>query len=111
MRLVILESPFAGEVEANLAYARGCLRDCLMRGESPLASHCLLTAPGVLDDADPFQRKLGMDAGHAWLPFADAVVVYTDRGISKGMHAGIMLAWAAGIEVEYRSLKIERAAA
>jgi hypothetical protein len=28
-RLVILESPYAGDVEANVAYARRCLRDSL----------------------------------------------------------------------------------
>lgn len=111
MRLVILESPYSGDVAANLTYARACLRDCLMRGEAPLASHATLTQPGVLDDDDPFERKLGMAAGHAWLPFADAVVVYTDRGISPGMHAGISLAWAAGIAVEYRRLNAMRAAA
>ena len=32
-RLVILESPYAGDVPANVAYARACLRDSLMRGE------------------------------------------------------------------------------
>ena len=31
MRLVILESPYAGDVELNVAYARDCLHDCLMR--------------------------------------------------------------------------------
>src|SRR3989344_992162 len=33
MRLVILESPYAGDVELNVAYARDCLHDCLMRGK------------------------------------------------------------------------------
>src|SRR5258707_638045 len=39
MRLVILESPFAGEVETNKVYAQAAVRDCLGRGESPIASH------------------------------------------------------------------------
>ena len=42
MRLVILESPYAGrdqaEIHGNVLYARACLRDCLLRGEAPLAS-------------------------------------------------------------------------
>ena len=29
MRLVIVESPYAGDVELNIRYARACLRDCL----------------------------------------------------------------------------------
>lgn len=31
MKLIILETPYAGDIEANIAYARACLRDCLMR--------------------------------------------------------------------------------
>jgi hypothetical protein len=42
MRWVILESPYAGDVEANVAYARAAVRDSLMRGEAPIASHLLL---------------------------------------------------------------------
>ena len=39
MRLVVVESPYAGDVEANLAYLRRAMRDCLLRGEAPFASH------------------------------------------------------------------------
>lgn len=49
MRRVILESPFAGHVESNIEYARACIRDSLLRGEAPLASHLLYTQPGILD--------------------------------------------------------------
>lgn len=44
MILVLLESPYAGYVERNLAYARACARDCLLRGEAPFASHLLYAA-------------------------------------------------------------------
>lgn len=47
MRLVIIESPFAGDVVRNLRYLRACMRDCLRRGEAPYASHALYTQPGV----------------------------------------------------------------
>ena len=108
MKLVIMESPYAGEVEANIAFARQCLRDSLFRGEAPIASHLLYTQPGVLDDGIPEERQKGIDAGLAWRRVADASVVYTDRGISKGMEYGIHAAVEAGIPVEYRSLNIER---
>lgn len=104
-RLVILESPFAGDVEANVAYARAALRDSLMRGEAPLASHLLYTQPGVLDDTLPEERARGIDAGLAWGPLAEATVVYTDRGISRGMAYGIARAEREGRPVEYRTLK------
>lgn len=104
MRLVVLESPFAGDIQGNLEYARRCIKDCLLRGEAPMASHLLYTQHGVLDDSVPQQRKLGIDAGHAWIKMASALVVYTDRGISKGMHQGIEVAKNMHVPIEYRTL-------
>lgn len=107
MKRVVLESPYAGDVEANVAYARICLRDCLRRGESPIASHLLFTQPGVLDDDRPEERELGMQAGYAWMSSADAVVVYTDRGISPGMQRAVAYAAFLNKPVEYRQLGSE----
>jgi hypothetical protein len=89
VRLVIVESPYAGDIERNTRYLRACLADCLSRGEAPFASHAIYTQPGVLDDSDPVQRKLGMDAGFSWRVIAEATVAYTDLGVSRGMLAGI----------------------
>lgn len=66
MRLVIIESPFAGDVEKNIRYARACVRDSLLRGESPIASHLLYTQEGILNDDVPAERQHGIDAGLAW---------------------------------------------
>jgi hypothetical protein len=104
MILVIVESPYAGDVESNLEYLRACLRDCLTRGEAPFASHGLYTQPGVLRDEVPDERLLGMRAGFAWRPAANKTAVYTDRGMSGGMVAGIAHAEAIGQPVEYRTL-------
>jgi hypothetical protein len=107
MRLVIIESPYAGDIEANVTYARAAMWDCLERGEAPYASHLLYTQVGVLDDSDADQRARGIEAGLQWGKFADATVVYTDRGISKGMQLGIDRAKAEGRDVEYRALFVE----
>jgi len=104
MRLVIIESPYAGDVEANTEYARRCVRDSLSRGEAPIASHLLYTQPGILNDDIPSERQWGIDAGLSWRAVAQASVVYTDRGISKGMEYGMAAARAAGIPVELRSI-------
>jgi hypothetical protein len=104
MRLVIVESPYAGDIEGNVAYARACVRDALARGEAPFASHLLYTQAGILSDEVPVERQQGIAAAHAWYRAADAAVVYTDRGISHGMEAGIAAAKAAGKPVEFRSL-------
>ena len=100
-RLAILESPYAGDVDANVAYARQCVRHCLERGDSPIASHLLFTQPGILDDGVPAERELGIDAGLAWGRAADVTVVYVDRGISRGMKEGIRRACREGRPVEF----------
>jgi len=104
MRLVVLESPYAGDVETNTSYARKAMQDCLSRNEAPFASHLLYTQEGVLDDTDPVQRSLGMRAGFAWGSRAEACVVYEDFGISDGMKEGIKRAIDLGLQVEYRKI-------
>lgn len=102
MRRVILESPYAGDIVGNIEYARACVRDSLLRGEAPIASHLLYTQSGILRDEDPEERAHGISAGLAWLAVADATVVYCDRGISGGMKQGILAAESRGLPVEYR---------
>lgn len=107
-RRVILESPYGSSspaiVTENVLYARRCLRDSLLRGEAPLASHLLYTQEGVLEDNSPAERQHGIDAGLAWGTVAEATVVYADRGISKGMEYGIKRAVKEGRLVEFRLL-------
>lgn len=104
MKLVILESPYAGDVKRNVEYARKCIRDSLSRGEAPIASHLLYTQPGILNDDIPEERQWGIDAGLTWKVVADLSVVYTDYGVTKGMEYGIKAAEEAGIPVEYREI-------
>lgn len=104
MKLVNIESPYAGDIARNLAYARSCMKDSLLKGEAPLASHLLYTQEGILDDAVPDERMLGIHAGFAWNSKADATVVYIDYGLSTGMKYGIEAALAAGRQIIYRTL-------
>lgn len=103
-RLVVIESPFAGDVEGNIEYAKRAVHDCLERGEAPIASHLLFTQHGVLDDREPAERRLGMEAGLAWYRVANGCVVYQDRGISEGMMMGIARAQLFAVPVEYRNI-------
>ena len=108
MKLVILESPYAGNIEANVAYARKCVRDCLKRDESPIASHLLFTQPDILRDEVAAERSLGIAAGLAWRPKAHYSVFYTDRGWSNGMLEALKLClhggWGNGFDFRIRSL-------
>lgn len=92
MRLVIIESPYraatVSDAERNKLYLQDCIRDCLRRGESPYASHQMLT--DALDDQDDAERRIGIAAGLEWWRAASAAVFYTDLGWSEGM----LKAWA-----------------
>jgi len=110
-KLVALESPYGSDdpkvIEENVEYGRKCMRDCILRGEAPFASHLLYTQPGVLDDSDPEERKLGIEMGCAVEEKLDYTVVYIDRGISKGMLKGMMAARTVGRRILIRSLALE----
>ena len=84
-KTVVVESPYGGDVGRNTAYARECMRWCLDRQWSPIASHLLYTQPGVLDDSLPSERTLGISAGFAWRAKADFTVFFCRHGWSSGM--------------------------
>lgn len=102
--LVIIESPYAGQVTANVAYARQCMRDSLLRGEHPIASHLLYTQPGILDDDKPDERKRGIEAGLAWRKAAQKAVFYTGMGWSRGMREAKAVYEAEGFPFEERDM-------
>ena len=102
MTRTIIESPYRGDVERNKAYLDRCLLDSLQRGESAIASHKIW--PGILDDNNPEQRELGIEAGLAWVPVADLVAVYTDHGISSGMENAMSRARFHKIPIELREI-------
>ncbi len=111
MKYTIIESPFAAPkghwprwwyLYQNRKYLRRCLRDSLLRGEAPFASHGIY--PGALDDNSATERLLGMKAGWGWMKKADAVIFYLDRGTSSGMLAGLKRARELKLPVEQRWL-------
>jgi hypothetical protein len=101
---VVLESPYAGNSEENVRYARAAMADCLHKGEAPFASHLLYTQPGVLRDHDPTERRLGIDAGFSWGRWASYRVFYMDRGLSGGMVEGLQQAHEHVQVIHVRSL-------
>ena len=106
---MIVESPYtetdrAPILKLNVKYARDCVKDCLLRGDAPFASHLLYTQEGVLFDRNKDERALGINAGLFIGLRADATLVYTDFGISIGMRMGIDSAKAVGRKIEYRQL-------
>lgn len=108
MELVQVESPYASEhdlvIEFHEWYLAACLRDCLLRGEAPFASHGLYTRRGVLRDRDRDERRIGITAGFAFRAVTTLTAVYEDLGLTPGMVAGIEDAKVSGRRIEHRQL-------
>lgn len=102
MRKVLVETPYAGDVEFNVLYARRCMADSLNRNEAPMLSHLLYTQ--VLDDKITAQRERGIMAGLAWRTSAEAGIFYLDLGLSDGMCRAHELYTREEIPIETRFL-------
>ena len=109
MKRVVIESPYAADcqwqIADNVKYAQKAVKDSLLRGEAPIASHLLYTQDSILNDSIPCERVMGISAGLAWIAKADLLAVYTDRGVSPGMLMGVNEADLFGIPVEYREIE------
>lgn len=105
---VIIESPYAGDVEGNIEYARKCVRHSLLKNEAPLASHLLYTQPGILNDDDPLERATGMQCGWEWMGAAVTIAFYIDKGISNGMIEGFKKAVQTDADIEVRSIHLNQ---
>ena len=85
MKRVLIESPYAGEVERNQMYARFCSHYSVTSyNESPYASHLYFTQEFILDDLIPEERKLGINqiSFAAWRdPHLQETAGLTDLGV------------------------------
>jgi hypothetical protein len=98
MRIVVLESPYKADSEfglqRNLAYASALVEHVTLRGDSPVASHLLITQS--LDDRILEHRKMGIAAGLAILRVADVHAFGVDLGMSAGMEMAMDIARNSG---------------
>lgn len=100
MERVIIESPYAGDVRRNTAYARRAMLHSLRLGEAPFVSHLNYTQ--VLDDTHPEEREMGIEAGLAWRRGASYAVFYLDFDWSPGMRRAHVLYEEEGFPYELR---------
>ncbi len=104
MRLTIIESPYAAPTgaafERNLIYLDLCIRDSIIRGEAPFASHKIY--PGAL--SEEYERDLGIKCGYEWWRAASLIAFYTDLGWSPGMIAAQKRAAVMNIQMEERTV-------
>lgn len=102
--LTIVESPFAGDSERNIQYARLCCRHTYDRGEHPFASHLLY--PRFMNDNLPDERRDGIAFGYFFWQLADKIAFYTDYGWSNGMMGSLKIAVAGNRPVFIRSVEL-----
>jgi len=84
--IVYICSPYAGDVDGNVAAAQRYSRYAVDQGYIPIAPHLLF--PQFLHDADPKERQLGLFFGNALMSKCAEVWVFGSN-ISAGMEAEI----------------------
>ena len=98
-KLIYVCSPYRGDVERNLAYARVLTKFALNNSYIPITPHLYLTQ--VLEEDDPEQRKKGMAAGKELLKQCRYILVGSKYGFTEGMLEEIHIAVENGmIELE-----------
>jgi len=96
MKLIYVASPYAGDIERNIEYAKEACRTVMENGNAFFAPHLLY--PAVLDDAVPAERQLGIDMGLTMLSKCDELWVFGPR-ISAAMQAEMEEADRLGIPI------------
>ena len=102
--IVYICSPFAGDIEANVAAARRYSRFAVEKGYIPLAPHLLF--PQFLNDNDPKERQLGLFFGNALMSKCSEVWVFGSN-ISPGMDAEIKRAKWKNYRLRYFTENLE----
>lgn len=111
--IVILESPYSGQIPRNVAYAQRAMNDARERGEVVIMPHLLWTqhhlAPNhfVCDWDQKYEvknggREVSLRQIHKLRKIADKVIFYMDYGLSSGMKDGFDQCKKEGIPYEER---------
>lgn len=94
-KLCYICSPYRGDTERNMVYAKELTRLALDNGYAPITPHLYLTQ--VLDEDDPEQRSKGMAAGEELLKHCRYILIGSRFGLSEGMTGEIKTAIETGL--------------
>lgn len=95
-KLVYIASPYAGDVEGNVAFAKAACRYAAAKGYTPVAVH--LMYPQFLDDRVPKEREAGLKMGRRVLAACEEIWLCGER-MSAGMKAEEAEAQRLGIPI------------
>jgi hypothetical protein len=96
LKLVYICSPYAGNIEENIRFAKAACRYAMKQGCTPIAPHLLY--PQFLNDAVPIEREAGIQMGLRVLASCEELWVCGNY-ISTGMEKEIAEAKRLGIPV------------
>jgi hypothetical protein len=99
MKTAYICSPYRGEIEGNVEYAKELTKEAIKRGYAPVTPHLYLTQ--CLDDNNAGERALGLTVGLELLDKVDIAFVGLKYGVSQGMKAEIKKAHKLNIPREY----------
>lgn len=102
--IVYICSPFAGDIEKNVAAARTYSHFAVEQGYIPIAPHLLF--PQFLNDSDPKERELGLFFGNAIMSKCSEIWVFGNH-ISSGMEAEIKRAKWKNYRLRYFTENLE----
>lgn len=102
--IVYICSPFAGDIEKNVAAARANSCFAVEQGYIPIAPHLLF--PQFLNDTDQKERELGLFFGNAIMSKCSEVWVFGCH-ISSGMEAEIKRAKWKNYRLRYFTENLE----
>ncbi len=95
-KLVFVSTPYTGDIEANVAFARQACYYAICLGHTPLAPHLLY--PGIIPDAEPCWRQVGIEMGCDFLALCDEIWL-CGPCVSAGMQTELDLARDIGLTV------------
>lgn len=81
--IILVESPYSGDIQRNSEYARRAMLHVIEQGHTPIVPHLLY--PQVLDDSDPEQRETALQMCAELRRVAHEVWFFVDYGSSSGM--------------------------
>lgn len=93
-KLCYVCSPYRGDVARNVKYAQELTGRAVRRGLVPITPHLYITQ--ALDDNDPAERALGMEAGLHLLEPCKYIMIGGRYGLSEGMRHEIERAHRLG---------------
>lgn len=96
MKLIYVASPYAGDIEQNVEFAKEACRFVMDEGHAFFAPHLLY--PQLLDDGNLEEREQGMEMGLAVLEKCDELWCFGER-ISHGMFMEIEQAKSLGMPI------------